>query len=411
MRLLQPLPWARLRARFKPDIGGVRQSFVALGLSLLASLVAGLTLGAITGTLEELPGLLVLIPAAIGLRGTIFGALGARLGTSIHAGTFRLSTRPQTVLGQNVLAAGALTVFASVALGVLAKVVSVVSGVAMSIGVTDFVVISLVGGCVSSVVVLVLTVLLAAGSARYGWDPDNVTAPLVTASGDMVTLPSLFLATYLVDLGFVTPLLAALGCVGAALAIAAGWSTGLADTRRIVRQSLIVVVAAGGLSLIAGDTLEGRLDKLSEFPALIALVPPFLAAAGSIGGILSSRLTSKLHLGLLEPAALPGRLARDDVRFAYVVGFPVFVCASLVADLAAALVDLRSPGMVDMALVAMVGGFLATSFAVAVAYYGAVVSYRMGVDPDNVGIPLVTSSLDLIGSVCFILAVAALGLA
>jgi mgtE-like transporter len=403
------LPWARLRARFGPDAASVRQSIVALAISLLASLVAGLTLGAITGTLEDLPGLLILIPAAIGLRGTVFGALGARLGTAIHSGTFRISTRAQTVLGQNVLAAGALTVFASVVLGMLAKVVSVGFGVEESISVADFVVISLVGGALSSIVVLVLTVLLAAGSVRFGWDPDNVTAPLVTASGDMVTLPSLFLATYLVDVELVTPVLAGLGVIGALVAIVAGASADLDITRRVVRESMFVVLGAGVLSLIAGHTLQQRLDELAAYPALLALVPPFLAAAGAIGGILSSRLTSKLHLGLLEPAAIPGRLARDDVFFAYVIGFPVFVCASLVADLAAALVDLRSPGAVEMALVAMVGGFMVTSFAIAIAYYGAIVSYRVGIDPDNVGIPLVTSSLDLIGAVCFILAVVVVG--
>jgi mgtE-like transporter len=410
MRPHLPSP-ARLRALLGPDGTDVRQSLVALGISLVASLVAGLTLGAIRGTLEELPGLLILIPAAIGLRGTVFGSLGARLGTAIHSGTFRVSTRADTVLGQNVLAAGALTVFAAVALAVMAKVVSVGFGLERSISVADFVVISLVGGFISSLVVLALTVALAAGAARYGWDPDNVTAPLVTASGDMVTLPALFLATYLVGLDLVTPLLAVAGAAGAVVAIVAGLRSRLALTRRIVRESVIVVVGAGVLSLVAGHTLEQRLDSLAELPALLALVPPFLAAAGAIGGILSSRLTSKLHLGLLTPTAVPGRSARSDVALAYVIGFPVFVCASLIADVAAALVDLSSPGAVDMAIVALFGGFLATTFAIAIAYYGAVVSYRLGIDPDNVGIPLVTSSLDLIGSICFILAVVVVGAA
>jgi mgtE-like transporter len=402
---------ARLRALLGPDGADVRQSLVALGISLLASLVAGLTLGAIRGTLEELPGLLILIPAAIGLRGTVFGSLGARLGTAIHSGTFRISARADTVLGQNVLAAGALTVFAAVALAVLAKVVSVGFGLERSISVADFVVISLVGGFISSLVVLALTVALAGGAARYGWDPDNVTAPLVTASGDMVTLPALFVATYLVGIDVVTPLLALAGALVALVALVAGLSSRLTVTRRIVRESALVVVGAGVLSLVAGHTLEQRLDSLADLPALLALVPPFLAAAGAIGGILSSRLTSKLHLGLLTPTTVPGRSARSDVVLAYVIGFPVFVCASLIADLAAALVDLPSPGALDMAIVALLGGFLATTFAIVIAYYGAVVSYRLGIDPDNVGIPLVTSSLDLIGSVCFILAVVVVGAA
>ena len=55
-------------------------------------------LAAMTGTLEQYPGLLVLVPAAIGMRGNIFGALGSRLATSIHAGTFRMSRRPETLV-------------------------------------------------------------------------------------------------------------------------------------------------------------------------------------------------------------------------------------------------------------------------------------------------------------------------
>src|SRR6267378_7576524 len=98
---------ARFRALLRSDSAGVRAGFVALLLSSGGDLLAGLTLGSITGTLESLPGLLVLVPAAIGMRGNVFGALGSRLGTAVHAGTFRLSRRAGTVVGQNVLASTA----------------------------------------------------------------------------------------------------------------------------------------------------------------------------------------------------------------------------------------------------------------------------------------------------------------
>ena len=71
---------ARLRAAVESDAAGLRQALAALLVSSGGDLLAGLTLGAITGTLEDLPGLLVLVPAAIGMRGNIFGALGSRLG-------------------------------------------------------------------------------------------------------------------------------------------------------------------------------------------------------------------------------------------------------------------------------------------------------------------------------------------
>ncbi len=114
VRRLVGLPGAALGA-----VGGVvgpdaRQSLVALGLNSSTSLVAGAILGSLTATFERLPGLLVLIPAAIGLRGNIFGSFGNRVSTAIHAGELRLSRRASSPLGQNVLAAGVLTAVMSV---------------------------------------------------------------------------------------------------------------------------------------------------------------------------------------------------------------------------------------------------------------------------------------------------------
>src|SRR6266704_4892547 len=118
----------RLLRRFvaivRADPSGVGAGFYALLLSSGGDLVAGLTLGSITGTLESLPGLLVLVPAAIGMRGNVFGALGSRLGTAIHTGTFQLSRRRDTVVGQNLAAAIALSLSISFVLALLAKSIS-----------------------------------------------------------------------------------------------------------------------------------------------------------------------------------------------------------------------------------------------------------------------------------------------
>src|SRR5260370_26688119 len=115
---------ARLRAVVMADVAGTRQGLAALSVSSGGDLVAGLTLGAITHTLQALPGLLVLVPAAIGMRGNIFGALGSRLGTAIHTGEFRLSRRAETLVGQNILASLTLTLSVSAALAVPAKAVA-----------------------------------------------------------------------------------------------------------------------------------------------------------------------------------------------------------------------------------------------------------------------------------------------
>src|SRR5512144_723787 len=95
---------ARVRAAVGSDAAGLRQSLAATLVSSGGDLLAGLTLAFIENDLKTLVGLVVLVPAAIGMRGNIFGALGSRLGTSIHTGTFSLTRRRDTLVGQNVLA-------------------------------------------------------------------------------------------------------------------------------------------------------------------------------------------------------------------------------------------------------------------------------------------------------------------
>src|SRR5438270_13204013 len=141
---------------------------------------------------------------------------------------------------------------------------------------------------------------------------DKVAAPLVTAAGDMVTLPSLFLATFSVGPVLVTPILAGVTGAVAVAALVAAFRSGLPIALRILRESVPILLIAGLIDVVAGLTIEKRLNCFLAFPALLVLVPPFLVATGPGGGILSARLASKLHLGTIEPSNVPPRVARDD---------------------------------------------------------------------------------------------------
>ena len=399
----------RVEALFGGDLRGARQSLAALWLNSTTSFVAGAVLGAITGTFERHPGLLVLVPAAIGLRGNIFSTLGNRLSTAIHTGTFRFSARRDTVLGQNVLAAVVLTLGLSAILAVLAKLVAVTLGIDDTIPVGDLLVVSVVGGTLASTLVLLATVGLAGGAARYGWDLDNVTAPTVSTLGDVLTLPALWLATGLIGLRLLTPGLAVVLAVVALVALVLGVRTPLPDLRRIVRESLPILVAACAISAMAGITIEKQLDSFLTFPALLVLLPAFLSSAGALGGILSSRLGSKLHLGLVSSDTIPSRAARRDIAVVAVLAAPTFLYNAVGAHLVGTALGQASPGLGRMVLVTVVGGVVAVAFVLAVAYYGTVAAFRLGVDPDTYGIPVVTSSVDFAGAFALVLAIVTLG--
>ena len=392
-----------------PDPRGVRQSLGALCILAVTSVIAGVVLGRSHGRLAELPGLLLLVPAAIALPGKIFGALGSRLGTAIHTGTFRLSLRSSSVVGQNVWASLVLTLLMTLVLALLASAVASGIGVEGAISVADYVVVSVVGGTLASVFVLLVTLGMATASVRWGLDPDNVTAPMVTAAGDVLALPALILASYLVRRDTVTPVVAGLLAAITVVSLAAAFRSKTPQIKTVLRESIPVLVLAGFLSLMAGVTVENRFEVFSDRPVLLVLVPGYLAIAGALGGILANRLSSKLHLGLISPSVLPQRGARTDVGVTIGLALPVFAIVALVSQGAGSLVDLAGPGAGLLVGVALVGGILAVMVAVAVAYYGTIAAVRFGVDPDSVGIPTVTAVLDLVGALTLVFAIAVLG--
>ncbi len=397
------------RRRLLPG-ADARQGLVALALNSSTSLVAGAVLGSLTATFARRPGLLVLVPAAIGLRGNVFGSLGNRVSTSIHAGELQLRLRRTTILGQNVLAAGALTLGMSLVLVLTAALVSVGLGLGPTIGLADLVVVSVGGGAVASLPVLAATLGLASGAVRFGWDLDNVNAPLVSTLGDVVTLPALYLATGLLGFGLVTSTLGWVLTALAVVALAAGARSSLVSLRRIVRTSMPVLVMAGLVSSLAGVALERRLGTFSALPALLILVPAHLSSAGALGGILSGRLSSQLLLGLAPPTAFPSRAARRDLWFVSGLSLPVFAANGLGAHLVARLLGEASPGLAQLVAASLFGGVAAMVAVLAIAYYGTIATVRLGIDPDTYGIPLVSSTVDLVGALTLIVAIATLGL-
>lgn len=406
---------AGLISRFAPfrrasvNAADLGERLAALLLLVVVALLAGLALGHNTERLEELPGLLLMVPAAIALRGNIFGALGSRLGTAIHAGTFRLSLRPSTAVGENVLASLVLTVLTSVALAVLAKGAAIVFGVADSIELGDFVMISVVGGLLASVAVLITALGITAGSVRFGWDPDNVTAPLVTAVGDVATVPALVLASTFVTNDLSVLMVSALSALALPACAFYLLKFGRQGLRTIVHESAPVLLVGILLDLVAGVTVERQLDSFARFPALLVLLPAFLALAGALGGTLSSRLSSQLHLGTIVASRLPEARARADIATSLLLALPVFLACGALAHVFAQVSNLASPGIGWLVAAALLGGMAATILASLVAYYSTIASVRIGLDPDTYGIPLVTSALDLLGAFTLILAVAILG--
>ena len=234
---------------------------------------------------------------------------------------------------------------------------------------------------------------------------DDVAAPAITATGDLLTIPALLLATGLAEAGVVTTAVGVGLAVVTVVAAVYGWFHPRPEIRRLLQESMVVLTGAAAISVLAGAVLEGREDLFLAIPALLLLFPPFVAVFGSLGGILASRLTSQLHLGVLPPTARPNRQVGLEASMTFLFAIGVYVYVGIATWALAAVLGIASPSLPALLGVSVLGGLMGTGLLVLVATTAATTTYRLGLDPDNHAIPVVTSVMDFLGMLCLVGAV------
>ena len=371
--------------------------------------VAGLPLAHITGTLQELPGLIVLIPAAVGMKGTIFGAIGARLGTANVAGLLEPTLRPGTVLQRNVYVAVVTTFSSALWLAVLSVLASAAFG-EPSISLWRLATVSIVGGAIGSALILMITLALSVLSFRRGWDLDSVSTPMVTALGDMTTLPSLFLATYLLRSDLVAVPAAVISIAVAVYAAIRSYTVADRVIRRIVVEMTAVILLTPILDILAGTLLRARQEQLVAVPVLLALIPPFVSQAGALGGIFTSRTASKLQIGVMTARGLPEIPALVDASIVSALSIAVFATVGVVAYALGVATDLVGmPSLPALVGGTVLAGLIVTPVTLVAGYYLAIGTFRFGLDPDNQSVPIITSVMDLAGVAVLLFVMTSLG--
>ncbi|WP_406661364.1 magnesium transporter [Methanolobus sp. ZRKC3] len=171
----------------------------ALPFELIATLggvVSGIILSRMTGELQMIPGLIVIAPAVLGMRGNISCTLGSRLGSAIHMGLItKIENNPE--LTNNVAGSLLLSLMMSIVLGIVGHGITVLLGLE-SAGILALTSIAVIAGVSSGIILAFVAVLLAIGMFRFGFDPDNVVTPAIATIGDIVSMLMILIAAKVV---------------------------------------------------------------------------------------------------------------------------------------------------------------------------------------------------------------------
>ena len=395
---------ATLRSFLEDTNSVITESLISLLICAFGCLFTGIILGNMEFYLETFPGLMVIIPGAIGMRGNIFGSFGSRLSTHLHIGTLSPEFKRSDILTENITSSIILTMVLSVLLGIIAKAVCIIFNFP-SISLFDFVLISFIAGLISSIVMLPITMFISLKSFENGWDPDNITTPLIAAFGDFFTLPAIVAAIYVVQFVSIVPIvekiLFALVIISTVVALAAGYTSDK-EIRNIVRQSTPVLFVCSILGTLAGGILNGSITTLLKSQTLLTLVPLFSGESGGLVSVLSARLSSGLHSGLIEAELKPGKVTLENFSIVIFLSLIMFPIIGFLAEASTTVLGNAGVNYLNAILISLIAGMIVVGVMLLIVFYISTISYRKGLDPDNIVIPLSTSLTDSISTLVLV---------
>lgn len=187
--------------------------------------------------------------------------------------------------------------------------------------------------------------------------------------------------------------------------VVSGGSLGTWDWKQIVTTTFPLLVALSVIVLVAGIRFEESQEFLAEYAILGLMVPTMIDMGGNLGAILSARLSTRFHLGTTELDP------RDRVLWANIcailaLALTIFTTLGVGAYLLGTVVG-STLSLSTLLKISLVSGMSIALIAVVFSFATTYVSYRLGIDPDDTTIPIVTNVVDVFGMVIF-LGVAAL---
>ena len=170
----------------------------------------------------------------------------------------------------------------------------------------------------------------------------------------------------------------------------------------INREMLPLLLILSVIGTLAGLTYAFDIEHMIAFAVFLIIIPPFTGLCGSIAGILCSRLGTGMHMGEIEVKARPQREVFDQFGGTYLYALLLFPLIGMIAQIASELLGISSPGLFELMSICTISGFLVLTIVNVIAYITAGLSFRYGMDPDNFGIPVVTSIVDLVGAIILV---------
>jgi mgtE-like transporter len=273
----------------------------------------------------------------------------------------------------------------------------------MSVNVIEILVVSLTTFVLGAIISMVLTFSITFFIFRRKGDPDVLVYPIMSSINDiLITLiffsvsfcfkiwkPSANLHLFLGLPVFIISMIIA-------VFLFIKWRKAKYITKGIV-QSLPTLLMTNLIAAGTGSVLASFQALLGANPILLICYPAVISTVGSQGSIFANTTSTKLHLGTIKPTFSFFKTQDFIISFSGIlsVGFLLNILYSVIGT-GITSESISFTVYSKLLLLLLATNFIAFFIVFLISTVASFLTYRFGLDPDNLVNPILSSSADLI---------------
>lgn len=171
-----------------------RDIFLSQIVSIMGGLIAGTALAIYTDKLLLIPGMLLLLPGFLEMRGNIGGTLAARISSGLFLGVINPKNKNPRIISGNKKASLILALIVSCSLGLVAFAFNYF---AMGLFTPKIILFPIVVGLITEFIEVPITLAATFYIYKKGHDPNNIMGPFITTVGDLSSIIGFLIAVML----------------------------------------------------------------------------------------------------------------------------------------------------------------------------------------------------------------------
>jgi len=163
------------------------------------------------------------------------------------------------------------------------------------------------------------------------------------------------------------------------------------------------------IEIFAGQILHSQQGLLTSLPVFLISIPVVNSVSGNIGSVLGARLASGLHVGYITHS-FKDKEMHENLIISILIGFFTYFTLAIVIYFIAVFGGIiKDMNMIEFTGILITTGFLLICLVAIVSVLTAFLSFKRGLDPDDMVAPVVTTVADAMGIVFLIVVISLFG--